>query len=95
MTDMKTMNEIEREELKLLRLKTKALGEQITNLKARLETEQTPIDVQELVNKLASVIDTDMPVYVYDLSTDESYPLLLVDSSISDRVELNFDSSLL
>jgi hypothetical protein len=95
MTDMKTMNEIEREELKLLRLKTKALGEQITNLKARLETEQTPIDVQELVNKLASVIDTDMPVYVYDLSTDESYPLLLVDSSISDRIELNFDSSLL
>lgn len=89
------MNEIEREELKLLRLKTKALGEQITNLKARLETEQTPIDVQELVNKLASVIDTDMPVYVYDLSTDESYPLLLVDSSISDRIELNFDSSLL
>jgi hypothetical protein len=86
------MNDIERAELARLRLQTKALRDEIAQLKTRLETYQVPIDVQEVVTLLESVIDKDMPVYVYDLSTDESYPLLLVDPTISDRVDLNFRS---
>jgi hypothetical protein len=89
---MTAMNDIERAELARLRLQTKALRDEITQLKTRLETFQVPIDVQEVVTLLESVIDKDMPVYVYDLSTDESYPLLLVDPTISDRVDLNFRS---
>jgi len=89
---MTSLNDIERAELARLRLQTKALREQNAQLKTRLETYQVPIDVQEVVTLLESVIDKDMPVYVYDLSTDESYPLLLVDPTISDRVDLNFRS---
>ena len=89
---MTAMNDIERAELARLRLQTKALRDEIAQLKTRLETYQVPIDVQEVVTLLESVIDKDMPVYVYDLSTDESYPLLLVDPTISDRVDLNFRS---
>jgi hypothetical protein len=33
-----------------------------------------------------------MPVYVYDLTTEESYPLIMVDPTISDRIDLNFRS---
>ena len=89
---MTSLNDIERAELARLRLQTKALRDEIAQLKTRLETYQVPIDVQEVVTSLESVIDKDMPVYVYDLSTDESYPLLLVDPTISDRVDLNFRS---
>ena len=89
---MTSLNDIERAELARLRLQTKALRDEITQLKTRLETYQVPIDVQEVVTLLESVTDKDMPVYVYDLSTDESYPLLMVDPTISDRIDLNFRS---
>lgn len=35
-------------------------------------------------------IDDGMAVYAYSLSADESYPIILVDPTISDRLELNF-----
>lgn len=89
---MSNMTEAEYAELKRLRLETKDLREQNAQLKTRLETFQVPIDVQEVVTLLESVIDKDMPVYVYDLSTDQSYPLLLVDPTVSDRIDLNFRS---
>ena len=89
---MTTMNDLERAELARLRRQTKALQEEIAELKTRLENMQAPVTVKELMQTLASIIDDDMPVYVYDLSTDESYPLILVDPTISDRIDLNFRS---
>ena len=89
---MTLMNDLERAELARLRRQTKALQEEIAELKTRLENMQAPITVRELMQTLASIIDDDMPVYVYDLSTDESFPLIMVDPTISDRIELNFRS---
>ena len=89
---MTLMNDLERAELARLRRQTKALQEEIAELKTRLENMQAPITVRELMQTLASIIDDDMPVYVYDLSTDESYPLIMVDPTISDRIDLNFRS---
>lgn len=89
---MTLMNDLERAELARLRRQTKALQEEIAELKTRLENMQAPVTVKELMQTLASIIDDDMPVYVYDLSTDESYPLILVDPTISDRIDLNFRS---
>tara|TARA_E500000318_G_scaffold54618_1_gene50875 strand:- start:624 stop:905 length:282 start_codon:yes stop_codon:yes gene_type:complete len=86
------MTDLERVELKRLRLQNKALKEEIAGLKARLETMQTPVSVQELIEAMASVVDDDLPVYVYDLTTEESYPLIMVDPTISDRIDLNFRS---
>ena len=87
---MTTMTDLERVELARLRLETKALREEIAELKIRLGNMQGPMTVQELIENL--VCDDDMPVYVYDLSTDESYPLILVDPTISDRIDFNFRS---
>ena len=89
---MTLMTDLERVELKQLRLQTKALREEIAELKERLGAMQAPITVQELMETLASVVDDDMPVYVYDLTTEESYPLIMVDPTISDRIDLNFRS---
>ena len=36
--------------------------------------------------------DDDLPVFLYDLSTCETFPLERVDPTISDRVDLNFSS---
>ena len=87
---MTLMTDLERVELKRLRLQTKALREEIAELKERLGAMQAPITVQELIENL--VCDDDMPVYVYDLTTEESYPLIMVDPTISDRIDLNFRS---
>ena len=89
---MTLMTDLERVELKRLRLQTKALGEEIAELKERLGAMQAPVTVQELMEAMASVVDDDMPVYVYDLTTEESYPLIMVDPTISDRIDLNFRS---
>lgn len=89
---MTLMTDLERVELKQLRLQTKALREEIAELKERLGAMQAPITVQELMEAMASVVDDDMPVYVYDLTTEESYPLIMVDPTISDRIDLNFRS---
>ena len=89
---MTLMTDLERVELKRLRLQTKALREEIAELKERLGAMQAPITVQELMEAMASVVDDDMPVYVYDLTTEESYPLIMVDPTISDRIDLNFRS---
>ena len=89
---MTLMTDLERVELKQLRLQTKALREEIAELKERLGAMQAPITVQELMETMASVVDDDMPVYVYDLTTEESYPLIMVDPTISDRIDLNFRS---
>ena len=89
---MTIMTDLERVELKQLRLQTKALREEIAELKERLGAMQAPITVQELMEAMASVVDDDMPVYVYDLTTEESYPLIMVDPTISDRIDLNFRS---
>ena len=89
---MTLMTDLERVELKQLRLQTKALREEIAELKERLGTMQAPITVQALMETMASVVDDDMPVYVYDLTTEESYPLIMVDPTISDRIDLNFRS---
>jgi len=50
--------------------------------------------VRELRDQLInmSVDDWDLPVYVYDTNTCESFPLSIVDPTISDRVDLNFSS---
>jgi len=89
---MTIMTDLERVELKQLRLQTKALREEIAELKERLGAMQAPVTVQELMEAMASVVDDDMPVYVYDLTTEESYPLIMVDPTISDRIDLNFRS---
>ena len=89
---MTLMTDLERVELKQLRLQTKAFREEIAELKERLGAMQAPITVQELMEAMASVVDDDMPVYVYDLTTEESYPLIMVDPTISDRIDLNFRS---
>ena len=89
---MTIMTDLERVELKQLRLQTKALGEEIAELKERLGAMQAPLTVQELMEAMASVVDDDMPLYVYDLTTEESYPLIMVDPTISDRIDLNFRS---
>lgn len=89
---MTIMTDLERVELKQLRLQTKALREEIAELKERLGAMQAPITVQELIEAMASVVDDDLPVYVYDLTTEESYPLIMVDPTISDRIDLNFRS---
>ena len=89
---MTIMTDLERVELKRLRLQTKALREEIAELKERLGAMQAPITVQALMEAMASVVDDDMPVYVYDLTTEESYPLIMVDPTISDRIDLNFRS---
>ena len=89
---MTIMTDLERVELKRLRLQTKALREEIAELKERLGAMQAPVTVQELMEAMASVVDDDMPVYVYDLTTEESYPLIMVDPTISDRIDLNFRS---
>ncbi len=89
---MTLMTDLERVELKQLRLQTKALREEIAELKERLGAMQAPVTVQELMEAMASVVDDDMPVYVYDLTTEESYPLIMVDPTISDRIDLNFRS---
>ena len=36
-------------------------------------------------------IDDNMAVYAYSLFAEESYPIILVDPTISDRLELNFE----
>lgn len=87
---MSIMTEAEYAELKRLRLEAKALREQNAYLRARLEVARTPMLVQELIESLAC--DDDMPVYLYDLSTQEAYPLLQVDPTVSDRIDLNFRS---
>lgn len=89
---MTIMTDLERVELKRLRLQSKALREEIAELKERLGAMQAPITVQALMEAMASVVDDDMPVYVYDLTTEESYPLIMVDPTISDRIDLNFRS---
>ena len=92
---MTIMTDLERVELKRLRLQTKALREEIAELKERLGAMQAPITVQALMEAMASVVDDEgiyLPVYVYDLTTEESYPLIMVDPTISDRIDLNFRS---
>jgi len=89
---MTTMTDRERAELARLRMETKVLREEIAGLKERLKDLQIPVAVQDLIKALTSVVDDDLPVYVYDLSTEESFPLIMVDPTISDRIELNFRS---
>lgn len=50
--------------------------------------------VRELRDELIKmpVEDWDLPVYLFDVHTDEAYPLERVDPTISDRVDLNFSS---
>ena len=50
------------------------------------------LTVGELKLQLEGV-DDDMAVYAYSLSADESYPVVLVDPTISDRLELNFEEN--
>ena len=54
--------------------------------------------VKELIAELVSLVeygDGDLPVHVHDLADGEHFPIERVDPTISDRIELNFDSSLL
>ena len=54
--------------------------------------------VNELFEELESLIEHgngDLPVHVHDLADGEHFPIERVDPTISDRIELNFDSSLL
>ena len=48
--------------------------------------------VRELRDQLVnmSVYDLDLPVFLYDLNTCETFPLERVDPTISDRIDLNF-----
>ena len=48
------------------------------------------LTVGELKAQLDGV-DDEMPVYAYSLFAEESYPIILVDPTISDRLELNFE----
>ena len=47
--------------------------------------------VKELREELESLPD-ELPVYVWDLEIEEPSKVLLVDPTISDRVDLNFRS---
>ena len=49
------------------------------------------LKVADLKAELESLPD-DLPVFMFDLHTDEAYPLQRVDPTISDRVDLNFSS---
>jgi len=54
--------------------------------------------VKELIEELVALVeygDGDLPVYVYDIADGEGFPIDIVDPTISDRIDLNFDSSLL
>ena len=50
--------------------------------------------VRELRDQLVnmSVYDLDLPVFLYDLNTCETFPLERVDPTISDHIDLNFSS---
>jgi hypothetical protein len=50
--------------------------------------------VKELIEELQSLPE-DLQVHVHDLADGEHFPIERVDPTISDRIELNFDSSLL
>lgn len=50
--------------------------------------------VKELIEELQALPE-DFPVHVHDLADGEHFPIERVDPTISDRIELNFDSSLL
>lgn len=50
------------------------------------------IKVADLKAELESLPD-DLPVFMFDLHTDEAYPLVQVDPTISDRIDLNFSSA--
>lgn len=50
--------------------------------------------VKELIEELQTLPE-DLPVHVHDLADGEHFPIERVDPTISDRIELNFDSSLL
>jgi hypothetical protein len=49
------------------------------------------LKVADLKAELESLPD-DLPVFMFDLHTDEAYPLQRVDPTISDRIDLNFSS---
>ena len=50
--------------------------------------------VKELIEELQALPE-DLSVHVHDLADGEHFPIERVDPTISDRIELNFDSSLL
>jgi hypothetical protein len=50
------------------------------------------LKVKDLRAQLDDLPD-DLPVFLFDLHTDEAYPLQQVDPTISDRVDLNFSSA--
>ena len=47
--------------------------------------------VKELIEQLQS-LPQDLPVHVGDISWNEHWPLDIVDATLSDRVDLNFDT---
>ena len=51
----------------------------------------TVADLRAELGRLSSDND-DLPVFMYDLSTSESFPIVRVDPTISDRIDLNFSS---
>ena len=50
--------------------------------------------VKELIEELQSLPE-DLTVHVHDLADGEHFPIDIVDPTISDRIDLNFDSTLL
>lgn len=47
--------------------------------------------VKELMEQLQS-LPQDLPVHICDMMDNEHWPLDSVDATLSDRVELNFDT---
>lgn len=48
--------------------------------------------VQELIDELTEIKDKTKPVFIYDSSNSEIYPVHSVDNTISDRVDINIDN---
>jgi len=48
------------------------------------------LTVKELKEKLEEM-DDDLPVYVYDTSCADAYPVDLVDTFLTQRVDINID----
>jgi hypothetical protein len=49
--------------------------------------------VKQLIEALEMIGDSSLPVHVHDLADGEHFAVELLDPTISDRVELNFNSN--
>ena len=47
------------------------------------------LTVRQLIEQLQNAEDLDMPVYVYSVTGSDLFPVTLVDTDLTDRVDVN------